>query len=59
MVSDFHIEGEVIIDYDSNTFTIEREGRVQAYDIDDEAEWLSNIIENDPVPVLEFEVYGQ
>jgi hypothetical protein len=61
-----YIEGEVMIDYDSNTFTIERDGKVHAYDIDDEAEWLSNIVENmsnADVYVLnedqEYEVYGQ
>lgn len=61
-----YIEGEVIIDYDSNTFTIERDGRVQAYNIDDEAEWLSNIVENMPNAEVyelnedqEYEVYGQ
>jgi hypothetical protein len=49
-------EGEITIDYDSNTFTVERNGKVHAYDLDREAEWLQDIIDSGEV---EFEVYGQ
>ena len=58
------IDGEVIIDMESNTFTIERDGKVQAYDIDDEARWLSRIMDSQEVPIFvldskgEYEVYG-
>lgn len=58
-------EGEVIIDYDSNTFTVERRGKVQSYDISQEAEWLSRIYASDDIEVYEltesgeYEVYGQ
>jgi hypothetical protein len=52
-------EGEVVIDYDSNTFTVERNGKVHAYDIDREADWLKDIIDSGEVSVVEYEVYGQ
>jgi hypothetical protein len=52
-------EGEVVVDYDSNTFTIERNGKVQAYDISREAEWLQDIVDSGEVDVIEYEVYGQ
>jgi len=52
-------EGEVVIDYDSNTFTIERDGHVQSYDIDQEADWLRNIYDSGEVEIVEYEVYGQ
>jgi len=44
------------IDYDSNTFSILKEGHVYTYDIDNEIDLLSRIIDSNNV---EFEVYGQ
>jgi len=56
-------EGEVIIDYDSNTFTVERDGKVKGYDIDDNSEWLNRIIDSNEIDVVEYEeeyeVYSQ
>lgn len=59
MVSDFHIEGEVIIDFDSNTFSFERGGKAVAYDLGDDIDFLNSIIDNSPNEVIEYEVYGQ
>jgi hypothetical protein len=59
------IDGEIIIDMDSNSFTIERDGKVQAYDLDVEAEWFQRIYDSAEIPIYEldvegeYEVYGQ
>jgi len=44
------------IDYDSNTFSILKEGHIYTYDINQEMDLLSHIIDSGNV---EYEVYGQ
>ena len=55
---------EVIVDMDSNTFVIERDGKAQSYDLDEEAEFFSRIVNSRDIDVLiwnegEYEVYSQ
>ena len=44
------------IDYDSNTFTILKEGHIYTYDINQEMDLLQGIINSGNV---EYEIYGQ
>lgn len=44
------------IDYDSNTFTILKEGNIYTYDINNEIDLLERIIDSQNV---EYEIYGQ
>lgn len=44
------------IDYDSNTFTILKEGHPYTYDINNEIDLLERIIDSGNV---EYEIYGQ
>lgn len=52
-------EGEVVIDYDQNTFTIERGGKAEIFDLDRDIDFLNNIKEYDPGSIVDYEVYGQ
>lgn len=44
------------IDYDSNTFSILKEGNIYTYDLTEEIDLLDRILDSDNV---EYEIYGQ
>ena len=44
------------VDFDSNTFSILKEGQIYTYDIDSEVNLLDRILDSGNV---EYEVYGQ
>jgi len=67
MASFDDIEGRVEIDLDSNTFSVERNGKVKSYDIDDDADFLNRMVNSGNIDVIvwtdyeeqEYEVYSQ